>query len=211
MPNTPQTKQAPPDPDIAARHEDSVRRYPELNLSANEYVIQSVRRHPIGLISIWAVAGLLIVLLLAALPVYASLRAGIASAFSVSADSLPTPVLLATPVLILIAFFALGGVIATIVYQSNRFFLTSESVIQFVRPSLFNTQTQILNLANVEDSSYLQRGILQQVLNYGTLRLSTKGEETVYMFAYVANPGQVINAVNDAVEVALKRLEAGPA
>ena len=40
---------------VMKKHEESKRLYPVLNLSAGEYVISAIRRHPIGLFSIWAV------------------------------------------------------------------------------------------------------------------------------------------------------------
>jgi hypothetical protein len=152
-------------------------------------------------------AGLLIVLALGFLPFYAMNGAAFAALVGIQSSALPSTFTLTVPDLILVAFFALGGFIATVVYEGNHFFLTTESVIQFLRPSLFHTQTQIVNLVNVEDASFDQRGIIQQVLNYGTIRLSTKGEETVYHFYFVNKPSHVVNAVNDAVEEALKRIE----
>ena len=51
-------------PEQIRRHERSKRIYPALNLSEGEYVVRSVRRHPIGLV---LPLGLGIVLLSAAL------------------------------------------------------------------------------------------------------------------------------------------------
>jgi hypothetical protein len=38
------------------------------------------------------------------------------------------------------------------------------------------------------------------MLNYGSIRLSTEGDETTYRFAYVANPRAEIAQLNNAVE-----------
>lgn len=96
--------------------------------------------------------------------------------------------------------FVLGGIIATMIYQANRFFLTNESVIQHIQTSLFSKKDQSISLANVEDASYRQQGILQTLLNYGSIRLSTEGEETTYRFNFVANPKKEIDKLNTAVE-----------
>lgn len=194
-------------PEEHARHEESVRQFPELQLSAGEYVMQTVRRHPIGLLSIWAVAGLLIVLAFAILPLYAANQQFFADLFMTTSDKLPSALDLSVPVLIAVAFVALGGFIATYVYVNNRFYLTNESIVQHVQYSLFNTKQQVVNLINVEDASSTQNGILEQILNYGTLRLSTQGEETVYHFRFVANPKKVVHDINDATEIAVRRLE----
>ena len=53
---------------------------------------------------------------------------------------------------------------------------------------------------NIEDASYTQRGPVQQLLNYGSIRLSTEGDETTYRFDYVSNPKEEIATLNNAVE-----------
>jgi hypothetical protein len=188
-------------------HEESKLRFPHIRLSPNEYVIEAVRRHPIGLISIWAVAGFIILIFLMAVPAYALNKPFLAQLFMAKLSSMPSAATLMTPALILAAFAALGGAIATIVYMGNRFYLTNESIIQQVQYSLFSTKIQTVNLINVEDASATQTGILQQVLNYGTLRISTQGEETIYNFRFVFNPGKVANDVTDAMEIAVKKME----
>lgn len=211
------TEQQPPkhhkphaDPDIAAKHRASKERYPFLALSRDEYVIEEVRRHPIILVSIWLFVGLLIFALFFALGLYEANRAYISSMVLVK-GMLPSAAELSPLVLIFAAFLGLGGVIATIVYQGNRFYLTNESIFQQVQKSLFHTRTQVVNLINVEDASQDQVGIIPQLFNYGTLRLSTQGEETTYHFYFVANPRRLVGMVNDAAEKAVQRIEGVPA
>ena len=96
--------------------------------------------------------------------------------------------------------FAIGGYIAVWVYTQNRFFLTNESVIQEIQMSLFSKREQTVSLANIEDASYSQQGPLQTIFNYGSIRLSTEGDETTYRFHYVANPKHEIAILNNAVE-----------
>ncbi|HVI68924.1 MAG TPA: PH domain-containing protein [Magnetospirillaceae bacterium] len=194
-------------PEEQELHEKAKLEYPLLSLSPGEYVLETVRRHPIGLIGIWTITGFLVLLILALVPFYAVNIAGIADFLNVSVKNLPSAAVIATPALILVGFFLLGGAIATYVYQQNRFYITTESIIQFVQYSLFNSKQQVVNLINVEDASADQTGILQQVLNYGTLRLSTQGEETIYHFRFVANPNRVVHNINDATEIAIQRLE----
>ena len=94
----------------------------------------------------------------------------------------------------------IGGYIAYWVYTANKFFLTNESVIQEIQLGLFTHHEQTVSLANVEDASYDQHGIIQMMFNYGSIRLSTEGEETTYRFSFVANPKQQIATLNNAVE-----------
>ena len=183
-------------PEILAKHEQSKKLYPQLSLSVGEYVISAVRRHPIGLVSIWAVVIVAVVMIVVGFPLLISSN-NFVSEGGVSSQLIASGglVLLFTAVL-----FILGGVIATIVYNANRFYLTNESVIQHIQTSLFTKKDQIISLANIEDASYRQQGIIQTIFNYGAIRLSTEGEETTYRFNFVAHPKQQIDTLNNAVE-----------
>jgi hypothetical protein len=198
-------------PELEAKHKESQKKFPNLSISAGEYVIQEVRRHPIGLLTIWAFVALLVLLTLGAVALYSTNQALVAQVFMTTIDALPSAALAATPALILSAFFVLGGVVGTIIYEGNKFYITSESIIQFIQTGLFTTKQQTVNLINVEDASSEQKGILQQVLNYGTLKLSTQGEETTYHFQYVSKPKKIVNEINDASERAVKILQGFPA
>lgn len=214
-PPLPGTGEAAPRPKvipeaIAAKHEESKKRYPELPLSRDEYVIEFVRRHPIGLVSIWGLVLFLATVALLGLAFYEMSRAELSSMFLLNGGELPSAAGLFPIVLLLVAFFVLGGVISTVVYNGNRFYLTNESIFQHVQTSLFSTRNQVVNLINVEDASNDQQGLLQHVFNYGTLRLSTQGEETTYRFMFVYNPKRIVGLVNEAAEKAVMRLEGVP-
>lgn len=181
---------------VRAKHDDSSRDFPFLNLSEGEYVISAIKRHPIGLIAIWGVV--LTVILLLVLGIFMTMG-GSQDTASVMIESETVPSL-AMLFLGLIVLMFLGGVIATIVYEGNRFFLTNESVTQHIQASLFSKKEQTISLGNIEDASFRQNGILQHLLNYGTLRLSTEGDETTYRFSFVENPWNQLSKLNNAVE-----------
>jgi uncharacterized membrane protein YdbT with pleckstrin-like domain len=101
---------------------------------------------------------------------------------------------------LLTLLFLIGGYIAVWVYINNRFFLTNESVIQEIQTSLFSKHEQTVSLSNIEDASSRQNGLVQSILDYGSIRLSTEGDETTYRFNYVTNPKQEIATLNNAVE-----------
>ena len=179
--------------DVKARHAESVKRYPSLNLSDGEYIISEVRRHAIGLIPIVAAAAFIIVLILVGLLMYPTFQ-------SSSSGTMPAFDTLIMPAILLIVLVALGGYIAVSVYLGNKFFLTNESVIQEIQTSLLAHNEQTVSLINIEDASYTQLGIFQMMFDYGSIRLSTEGDETTYRFAYVSNPKKQIALLNNAVE-----------
>lgn len=188
-------EQATVSPEDQSKHEKSVAQYPTLNLSAGEYVINAVRRHPIGLVIPLGLGTLLLGIVLGVLLNYDgfSRQLGLTGAIA----SVST---VAVPMLLFCLVIVLGMFVSWYVYVSNKFFLTNESVIQEIQYSLFSRLEQTVSLSNIEDASFTQSGILQQVFNYGDIRLSTEGDETTYRFSYVANPNKHIDTLNNAVE-----------
>ena len=188
---------------LMAEHEKSLQKYPRVHLSKGEYVIMEVRRHPIGLLSIWTSMTLLVLATLSLIPIYAANRSILAKAFSISVDRLPSDGSVVLPLLGLAALFILGGLVAVLVYNGNLFYLTNESIIQYQQTSIFSTTEQQINLVNIDDVSYKQRGIMQQVLNYGMVQVSAEGDEhNQYVISFVAKPQLVTRTINDAMEEA---------
>ncbi|HEY5805991.1 MAG TPA: hypothetical protein VIS56_01225 [Candidatus Saccharimonadales bacterium] len=183
----------PISPEVVKLHDDARRKYPRLNLSKGEYIISAVKRHPIGLLKIWSVGLALIVAFMAMY--YVMFAAPTASSDLQELSGI------AMAVLAFMLMLAAGGTMAaTHVYNSNRFYLTNESVIQEIQTSLFSRHEQTVSLSNIEDASYKQGGVLPVLFNYGMIRLSTEGDETTYRFSYVSNPKKQIAILNNAVE-----------
>ena len=181
------------------RHKESAEKFPHLNLSEGEFVISAIQRHPIGLLSIWSVVGFIALLTFVGLPFLAA-NSGFAAVLFGDGISGSVIASLGFIMLLLLVLFVLGGIIATIVYQGNRFYLTNESVTQHIQTSLFSRKEQTISLSNIEDASFRQHGVVQTMLNYGSLRLSTEGDETTYRFNYVAQPQRQVTLLNNAVE-----------
>lgn len=184
-------------PEVLKRHEASREKYPQLNLSKGEYIISAVKRHPIGLVKIWGIA---LLLMAAAGAFFYFMFMGdnpaVGSAMG-GGDFVGMAVAFLGAFSVLIV---LGAMVATYVYNSNRFYLTNESVIQEIQATLFSKQEQTVSLFNIEDASFKQDGLVPLLFNYGTIRLSTEGDETTYIFTYVANPKKHIAVLNNAVE-----------
>ncbi len=173
------------------RHSLSKKKYPNLNLSAGEYVVSSIKRHSLGIISIWASVAITSIIILLVPITFQS------GAFGLNSQAL----LFGSSILIaLLVFVFLIGSIATMVYQANKFYLTNESVIEHIQTALFSQNDQTVSLGNIEDASYTQKGMLQMLFNYGSIRLSTQGDETTYKFTWVSNPKKQIDLLNNAIE-----------
>lgn len=185
----------PISPEVRARHEQSVKDYPFLNLSEGEYVVLNIQRHPIGLFTPIATGMLVVILLLSLLALYPAILAQ--ATYQTALPSLQLVALCIIPVCLLAGLFSY---IAVWVYLRNQFFLTNESVVQEIQHSLFSRHEQTVSLGSIEDASFVQTGVLQTMFNYGSIRLSTEGEETTYRFHYVARPKEQVAILSNAVE-----------
>lgn len=175
------------------RHDESMKQFPSLNLSDHEYIISAIRRHPIGMLAPLIATALSLSMMFTLIFNYPFISELLGLPMSTYGSVLTIGILLAV-------LFMAGGYLAVWVYMNNRFFLTNESVIQEIQLSVFVHKEQTVSLMNIEDASYSQKGPLQVLLNYGSIRLSTEGEETTYRFDYVANPKVQIAILNNAVE-----------
>jgi len=181
--------------EIRLKHDKSKQLYPELNLSESEYVISAVKRHPIGL-AIPMVIGAMLISFAFIFLFNFDLAA---QAFQIDSNKVSFSALF-FPTLLFTLLVVLATYVYYYIYTNNKFFLTSESVIQEIQTSLFTHLEQTVSLMNIEDASFTQIGIMQLLFNYGSIRLSTEGEETTYRFAYVANPKAHIAMINNAME-----------
>lgn len=180
-------------PEIQQKCEESRRRYPKLNLSDGEYIISDVKRHPIGLVGIWGGAAVIVALMLAMLGMFVQNDA-------TGLSGQVPQALVAVIVLVVAVLIASGATALAWIYQANRFYLTNESVIQSIQYGLFSHREQTVSLANIEDASYTRHGIIQHFFNYGSIRLSTEGDETTYRFHFASQPQEQVKILNNAVE-----------
>ena len=63
----------------------------------------------------------------------------------------------------------------------------------------------IIDLESVEDASFRQENLWQNMFHYGTLRLSTVGDETTYTFKYSDVSGEDLKAVTKLITEAKKK------
>ena len=160
-------------------------------MQPGERVLCEIKRHPFGLFGVYAVAGLVIVavLLIAVLVPY-------------FADFLTVQqkigVVLAAGLIVILT--VLIGWIGVYVYKANRWVVTSDSITQIQQTGLFNTRSSQLSLANLEDVSARQDGLLQQMLGYGDLTVETAGERSKFVFSFCPNPNECARKIIAAHE-----------
>lgn len=178
------------------RHERSKKDFPFLALEDGEYVEFAFRRARICLMMILGGTALcLIIILLAFLLVM--LGQSMIDEMGRHFLFIILAALLATALVV--------GLIALRIYNGNKLFITNRRVIQLVMTTLVSSSVNMIDLSSVEDASYRQNGVLQNLFNYGTLRLATVGDETTYTFPYAKVSSADLKAVSELITDAKKR------
>ena len=178
------------------RHERSKKDFPDLSLEDDEYVELAFRRARIILLMITGgiAIGVIIILL-------ATLLTLLGQAML---DEMGRNFLFIILIALLITCL-IAGAVALRIYRGNRLYVTNRRVIQALMNSLVSSSLNAIDLASVEDVSFHQDGILQQVFHYGTLRLATVGDETTYTFKYSDITPEDLEAISKLVTKAKKR------
>ena len=178
---------------IKIRHERSKKDFPSLKLEDDEYVEFAFKRarayfmmYFVGL-----AVGLAVVLL-----AFLVILLGQSSLDAMGRNFMY--ILLAA--LIVVALVV--GFIGMMLYRGNRLFLTNKHAIQLIMESPLSTSVNIIDLKSVEDASFSQKGLLQKLFGYGTLRLSTVGDETTYTFLYSDISSSELKAVSKLISEA---------
>lgn len=166
-------------------------------MQPGEQIICEVKRHPIGMLGIYAMSGFLLLF-------FAVLAWVVGPAIFSSNRSMVLGI--GTIVFLVVACVVIGFVfVANKVYWGNSWVVSSDSLTQISQISLFNKQSSQLSLGNLEDVTTEQHGIMAQLFKYGTLRVETAGERSKFMFPYCPNPdyyAQKILAARETFEQA---------
>lgn len=178
--------QAMLDLELTQKHGESVANYPDLGLGPNEYVVIDVERSIVGLILIWST-------------VCTAFLACITTTILVSHLIVSSPYILLIGFTLAVTCFS-GGLIATRVYNQNYFIVTNERVVAKVQTAPFSYLNQNVELEHIEDCSYSQNTVFQNIFGYGSIRLSTVGDEQTYRFNFVSRPSEQFKIINRVVQ-----------
>lgn len=180
---------------VKLRHERSLKDYPGLALEDDEYVELEINRSKAGLVLIWGIVILLSLIMAVSIAV-----------LTLSGDSLglndTAHSYLLMLLIILFVIFIVAGLVLSYVYKGNRMYVTNHRIIRYTTDALFAHSKNVINLVSVEDVSFRQNSIIQSLLRYGTIRLSTVGDETTYSFPFVDTPTDELDIISHLVHVA---------
>lgn len=160
-------------------------------MAPGEVFVTEVHKHPLGILLIYIQAG--IGMLLAIILAYVLLP-GLMGEDSWNKNQ----VLISLILIILTASVALILMVATYIYRLNRLIISNRNVTQVLQKGLFSRQVSELSMANVEDVTANQKGILATIFNYGELRIETAGEQNNFHFTFCPNPNHYGRIVLEA-------------
>lgn len=178
------------------KHSRSAKDFPEIDLEENEYVVLHIKRARVGVALIWAMVGIMIFVLSLAIIVVANSDAFSSTLFTINEGSLHY---LRLAILALYAIIIFAGFVGQSIYDQNQMYITNFRAIQKQRTSLFANSTNIIKLSRIEDISWRQKSLSDHILNIGTLRMSTVGEETTYTFPWLATPQDEVKTISHLV------------
>jgi len=159
-------------------------------MQPDEQVLASLGRHPIGLVYIYLEA-------IAAVVAIAGLVIFLAPSFFSELNSQEN-ITLTVVLILLVGLVAFVLLLLTSVYRANKLTITNKAVIQTLQQGPFAQKTSRLSMADVEDVTSNQKGILQTLFNYGTLLVETSGEMKNFHFSYCPNPSQYALTISQA-------------
>ncbi len=183
---------------IELNHKQSKQKYNDIQFRDKEFVLKVIKRHPIGLAVIWVITTVIIVLM----GIIWSLV--FFSPDSIFANMEPHQLSIVTNMSSIIfasivAISLVFGYISTMIYRANRMIVTTEKLIQYMSNGLFDVKKQTIDLGWIEDVSYHKTGIAATIFDYGSIRMSTIGDESTYYLKFTLNPEQTTSQLNELI------------
>ncbi len=170
--------------------------FPGITLEKNEHVKLKVRRSRVIPIAIWT--GMIIATILFT-TLNMVILTGPNSAF-MNLDSTSRG-FLGIIISVVFGVVLIAALISVHVYSNNRLLVTDKRIVQQVQSSLFSSSTNVIDLVSIEDVSFKQEGIFEHLLQIGTLKMSTVGDETTYTFKFVDTPIDELETITHLVHV----------
>jgi len=163
-----------------------------LGVDKNEKIIHEFKQHKIGIFGIWLLAGIAYIAILYLLYIFVDNQ----NLFGIY-DSGLLAGLVASLLTILLVIIA---AVQTYVFLKNELIVTDQNIVEITQYSLFNRQVSHLNLANVQEVSATQKGLLASIFNYGTITIESAGEKASFEFRFTPNANVCAKYILEAHE-----------
>ncbi len=182
---------------VEFKHQASVKKYPSISFRDKEFVIKIINRHPLGMVAIWAVAAFInLLMILVWSIIFFAPNSAIRSTISTTANITFFGFIIFVSLILMSIIFAY---VISSIYSANKMIITSERVVQYLSNGLFDHKKQTIDLGWIEDVSYHKTGIVASIFNFGSIRLSTIGDESTYYMKWVRSPETIASQLNELV------------
>jgi uncharacterized membrane protein YdbT with pleckstrin-like domain len=173
-----------------------------MELDDDEQIVTEIRRHPIGLVAVYAsglfiattilIGGVLFGLWLERQPDVTS------------TSSIPFGTILAVVSAVVSAVVLFFTYVSAYIYKNNVIIVTNEKIVQLLYRNLVDRKISQLSLGDLEDVTVEQRGIFARIFKFGTLTIETAGEQNNYNFSYTPYPYDTAKHIVAAREQSIK-------
>lgn len=162
-----------------------------LVLQPGEQVLCDLKRHPIGLVGVYTSAAIVSLI---------AIGVAVAAPQFLTGLSQQGKLALVAGAAIVLLIVMLYTYVAAMIYNGNRWIVTNDSITQITQRGLFAKETSQLSMANLEDVTVDQDGVLQSMFNFGTLRAESAGARGKFFFNFCPNPKNYARKVIEAHE-----------
>lgn len=152
----------------------------------DEKVLFVLKQHPFGIILIYIIS-------ITAFIIALSMTSYLLPSLFTSASEVYVLWFVIALVAALILFVVL--ILSSFVYNQSRFTLTNKKIVQITQKSIYERKISHLSLANIEDVTSNQRGILANMFNFGTIKVETAGEQANFIFVLCPDPHRVARII----------------
>lgn len=176
-----------------------------IEFDQDEKIYLEVRKHPVGLLAIYLTGLVAILVVFGILVIGAAAYDFSAIGSDVGFSGASLQALIIGIGFFMTVFSVVITAVAAYVYTHNVLIVTSEKIAQQLYLSLFNKKISQLSIADVQDSTVKQDGIIAHIFNFGTVTIETAGEQSNYSFTFAPSPYEVSKALTGAHEADVAR------
>lgn len=151
----------------------------------SEVIVYQAKRHPIGVVVIFLMAGLAAALIIAA---YGFLLTDSSFLNTFGFTSAATGAVGGLIAVVLLALIAGISLLAAYVYKKSRLILTNQKVVLIQYHSIIAREISQLNIGEVEDVNVAQPTLLDRIFKTGRITIETAGEQNNYVLTQVEKP-----------------------
>jgi uncharacterized membrane protein YdbT with pleckstrin-like domain len=172
-----------------------------IEFDAEESVVCTIKKHPIGLLSIYF-TGLLVTMSVIIIGI-------MFGGMFVSATESEVPEWAETVIYVVSALVGITALamtyIAAYIYQHNVIIVTSDKIVQILYKNIVDRKVSQLSLGDLQDVTVDQTGIFARLFHYGTLVIETAGEQNNFSFSYAPYPYECAKDIVGSRESSIKK------